>query len=229
MYRIKIPLTLTYQTPFRKSDLLLKSFSFLSTNNEKNEMSPSLSNSRQSSIFLNKNLFINGEYQIVTTKRFTKSTYSITLYGILYPLIIYSGVKVVYKVLALKIFSTCFYVFIFLGLNMIKSNLVQRSAHFVTELNLLDDGKRLKIVTMSKSFIVDISNIRLLKDEEKLAYEAYYAERLKNFIPFIINNSMYLLHSKAEVLNKEALKSVSMGSYIQISSNDGNDDKTIDV
>lgn len=228
MYQKRIPLLLTQHSSLRKSNLFIKSFSFFTTNNEKNEKSSSLSNSHQSIILLSKNLFINGEYQIVTTKRFSKSAYSLTLYGILYPLIVYSGVKVVYKLLALKIFGTCFYVLIFLGLNMMKSNLVQRSAHFVTELNLLDDGKRLKIVTMSKSFIVDISNIRLLKDEEKLAYEAYYAERLKNFIPFIINNSMYLLHSKAEVLNKEVLKNVSMGNYIQISSNDENDE-TIDV
>ena len=178
------------------------------------------------SVCVNKNSFSNEKLAIIETKLYNKSVFPLYMYGVIYPGIAYTGYKAIIKLVSLKIFGSIFYfgllgVFLFL-----RRTLFFNSSNFILNINLMSDGKRVSVSTMTNNFIADISSIRKLTNEEKVAFENIYASRIRNFIPIVISENIYFINNKVQILNKEVLSSISNGKYIIIAEDESSQSNT---
>ena len=174
------------------------------------------------------------KYTLLESNFYNKSIIDKFKFFVFYPISGLFGYKLFYKIYSLKIFGTLFYGCLFIFMNRLIANLNSKSSNFITKINLFSDGRRCEIITANKKskFIVDISCIRKIQDNEKKAFEHILGKNLMNFIPIVINNSVYLLSKKSVIANNAVFKNTIESKYIEIrhgyNNNDDSDNLYID-
>lgn len=173
-------------------------------------------------------VFNGGKYMIIKSTQYNTLIPAIE-YGIFIPLQIYSGYKLIKSIFLFRPIRSIFWGIVFYAANRYYTGIQRNKRFLINEISLLDDGKKLEIVTAALKQIVDIRTVRRLKVEEGL----YFTQLLPgahDFVPLIINNEFYIFNKNSTVYNQELLNSISNGEYINLKGNNTLDKgDTIDI
>jgi hypothetical protein len=116
----------------------------------------------------------------------------------------------------------------------INHNMIQNLSRIVMEMNLLEDGKTVEVITVLKKFTVDIKSLHKPNKLDMANLLNFNPDIVSIHVPFLIESgpdkSYYYLPPPSEIsINQEILNAVINRSYINVKKKIGQNNKILDV
>jgi hypothetical protein len=165
-------------------------------------------------------LFQNNKYNILTSQENTKIA-NVIQYGLIYPITLLSGYKLITSIFKFKIIGSLMWGAIFVYISRLSRGFGQNKYFMIKRIDLLDDGRTIEVFTYANKFKADIASIRKVTAEEAM----YYAGLIggTDYIPIIIRDEIFIIARSSEINDQEVFSAITGGSYIKLTK-----DKTVD-
>ncbi len=132
-----------------------------------------------------------------------------------YAIIGFFAYKVAVAIYSFAYFRSFFWTIALFYALRFRLGILSNQEHIIREIHVFNDGKTCEITTITRSFTVDINKIRKISIEEALLM-ANKLESLKvNFIPIVVETSLYLIPIRSRIHRKDFLGSVCDGKYLK--------------
>lgn len=132
-----------------------------------------------------------------------------------YPLIAYSGFKLILAVSSFSILKSVMWTTILFFSLKFRFGLKSNREHIINEISVLKDGKTCEIKTLKGVFPIDINKIRKINLEEAM----FMAQRLdlikSRFIPIVMDTKLYLIPLECTIHRNDLLPHISEGKYLK--------------
>ena len=95
-------------------------------------------------------------------------------------------------------------------------SIIENRKFIITSISLLENCKSVELHLNKESFVVDIKEIRKLKQNESIFILKIMPFIIDEYFPIIVKNQFYLIPKRIEVANSELLKAITEGKYIDL-------------
>lgn len=144
------------------------------------------------------------------------------------PLILFFGYKLAMGIYALGLIRSLFWTTLLFYFLRIRVGIKNNKEYIIKEINVYEDGKTCEIVTLKKSFDIDINKIRKINFEEAMFMKKSLDSLKVNYIPIVLDTKLYLIPLLSNIPRKDILGSICDGKYIKFQEIINND-KTIQI